>query len=216
MRKYVLLFLLTLSVSINIYFFIRFVGFPVKGDSKMVLVEKVIDGDTFDAEEERYRFASIDAPEYPKRCYSLQAKDRLTELILGKEIKIEEVGKDHFGRALVYVFLDNLFVNKALVTEGTAKFDDTLRNKYSLQIEQTEHEAKEASRGLWSSLCVNKREGCLIKGNYRKDNNTKIYHLPNCFNYEKTVVNTDEGDFWFCTEEEASRSGFIKSRDCPN
>ncbi|MGB9706875.1 MAG: hypothetical protein ACPLXP_02260 [Microgenomates group bacterium] len=42
-----------------------------------------------------------------------------------------------------------------------------------------------------------------------------VYHLPECYNYDKIVINQREGDRWFCSEEEAKEAGFRKSKDCP-
>jgi micrococcal nuclease len=177
-------------------------------------VVRVVDGDTFDVEEEkRIRLAGIDAPEYPEGCLAQEAKDRLEELVLGREIEIEEVEKDNFGRSLAFVFIDEELVNRVLVEEGLAKVESK-DLKYSPLLLGRREEAKKAQRGIWSSLCLPK-EGCVIKGNVRKDRGTKIYHLPGCFNYEKIVVNEKEGDRWFCSEEEAKAAGFIKSKDCP-
>lgn len=87
--------------------------------------------------------------------------------------------------------------------------------KYDVELKQAEDEAKNAKRGIWSSACQQKKENCVIKGNYRADNNTYIYHLPNCYNYERIVVNEKERDRWFCTDDEAKKAGFVKSKDCP-
>jgi len=87
---------------------------------------------------------------------------------------------------------------------------------YAHELELAEGNAKNAKRGIWSSRCQNsQKEGCLIKENYRKDTKTKIYHLPDCYNYDKITVNLKEKDAWFCTAEEAVNAGFVKSRDCP-
>jgi micrococcal nuclease len=188
-------------------------------------VVRVVDGDTLDIEsppspkalrteeEKRIRLAGIDAPEYPEGCLAQEAKDRLEELVLGREIEIEEVEKDNFGRSLAFVFIDEELVNRVLIEEGLAGVykDDS---RYGPLLLGRQEEAKKAQRGIWSSLCL-PPEGCLIKGNVRKDRGTKVYHLPGCFNYEKTVVNEKEGDRWFCSEEEAKAAGFVKSKDCP-
>ena len=36
----------------------------------------------------------------------------------------------------------------------------------------------------------------------------KIYHIPGSPWYEKTKINTDKGERWFCTEEEAKAAGW--------
>lgn len=52
---------------------------------------------------------------------------------------------------------------------------------------------------------------CNIKGNVSTRNGyKKIYHCPNWRDYNKTQINFDEGDQWFCSEEEALAAGFNK------
>lgn len=48
---------------------------------------------------------------------------------------------------------------------------------------------------------------CAIKGNVNSRGD-KIYHAPGFRDYEKTDVKPEEGDRWFCTEEEAIAAGF--------
>lgn len=176
---------------------------------------RVIDGDTFDIEDGvRIRLAGAEAPEYPKGCLSLQAKERLEELVLGKKVEIEPVKKDNFGRQLGFVKVGGLLVDRAMVEEGLAQAAGGENPKYGADLLAAQDSAKKAKRGIWSSLCAAGEE-CLIKGSYRRDKGTKIYHLPECYNYEKIVINEREGDRWFCTEEEAKAAGFRKSEDCP-
>ena len=59
-----------------------------------------------------------------------------------------------------------------------------------------------------------KAQNCLIKGNVSKRNNDeKIYHCPGWRDYEKTQVNPEEGDRWFCSEKEAIAAGFRKPKN---
>lgn len=48
---------------------------------------------------------------------------------------------------------------------------------------------------------------CQIKGNVNSKGD-HIYHVPGWRDYERTNVKPEEGDRWFCTEEEASAAGF--------
>lgn len=142
---------LVLSLGFNFYFLIRefwgFWGLREEGRLKVKVV-RVVDGDTFDIEgERRVRLAGIDAPEYPEGCLASEAKDRLEELVLGKETEIEEVGKDNFGRSLAFVFVDKELVNRVLVEEGLAKVGKG-DFKYSALLLGREEEAKQALRLL--------------------------------------------------------------------
>lgn len=56
---------------------------------------------------------------------------------------------------------------------------------------------------------------CFIKGNIGYNTKEKIYHLPNCPNYNDTVIDTRYGERWFCDEKEALDAGWRKSYNCP-
>lgn len=210
--------ILIISVCLNIYFiFNKTNWFRNKSNFISVYAIRVIDGDTFDTKDgERVRLYEINAPELPTGCLSEMSKFRLEEQILNNQLAIIRTGKDNFGRTLAYVFKKDLLINKSLVVEGLAYFQKgKSMTKYSLSIEQAQSEAKDAGRGVWSSQCETKKDGCLIKGNYRPADNTRIYHTPDCYNYDKIIISPGTTDSWFCTEVEATTAGFIKSKDCP-
>lgn len=181
------------------------------------IVKRVIDGDTFDVEMgERIRLYEIDAPEYPKDCLGTDAKTRMEDLVLDKKISVERIEKDNFGRTLAYIYLDKLFINEVMTEEGLAYFEKGKTvTENSLIIEQSQDKAKLVGRGVWSSFCQTKKEGCNIKGNYRPADNTRIYHTPDCYNYDKITIKPGTTDRWFCDENEAKIAGFRKSLDCP-
>ena len=199
---------LGISLLANLVFGVKL--FPPKS-AETVTVSRVVDGDTFDTDTNvRIRLWGVDAPEYPQGCLSKRAKDRLEELVLAKKVRLEEQGKDNFGRTLAKVWQDDLFINKVLVTEGLASFsqgDD--------ELELIEQEALGAKRGIWSSECTAERDGCAIKGNFHQGTKDKIYHFANCYNYRQININPNEGDRWFCSAAEAAAAGFSKSKDCP-
>ena len=49
---------------------------------------------------------------------------------------------------------------------------------------------------------------CLIKGNVSYKSGQKIYHIPGWKDYEDTVIDTEYGEQWFCTEQEAYEAGW--------
>lgn len=53
---------------------------------------------------------------------------------------------------------------------------------------------------------------CIIKGNI--STKEKIYHLPGCASYKRTIINENVGEKWFCSEEEAVKAGFRKAKNC--
>ena len=62
-----------------------------------------------------------------------------------------------------------------------------------------------------SNSCSNNNENCVIKGNI-SSNGDKIYHVPGGSFYEKTQINKDTGERYFCSEEEAISAGWRKSK----
>jgi hypothetical protein len=52
---------------------------------------------------------------------------------------------------------------------------------------------------------------CNIKGNV-SSSGEKIYHLPGGSLYDRTKIDTAEGDRWFCTTKEAEGAGFRAAR----
>lgn len=207
------------SIALNIYLLktFYFPRFLINKQLPQIKVNRVVDGDTFDADnDERYRLYEIDAPEYPKGCLSEDSKIRLENLIANKTISIKSLHRDNFGRMLVLVYKNDLLINEIMVEEGLAYFfkDKTLMET-SLLIEKAQEKAKLTQRGIWSNLCQTKKDNCLIKGNYREASHLRIYHTPDCYNYDKITIKPGTSDRWFCTENEAKQAGFRKSLDCP-
>ncbi len=216
---YLLSALFVFSLILNFFFIYRqYKSFFLKRTSRVeVVVKNVVDGDTIDTTDgERLRLYEIDAPEYPKDCMGVDAKTRMETLVLNKKIQYEKIGKDNFGRVLSYVFVDKLLINEVMTEEGLSYFlkGKTLTEN-SLLIEQSQDKAKLTGRGVWSSFCQTKKEGCIIKGNYRPADNTRIYHTPDCYNYDRITIKSGTSDRWFCNEDEAKKLGFTKSKDCP-
>ncbi|MBI5254434.1 hypothetical protein HY932_01485 [Candidatus Falkowbacteria bacterium] len=61
--------------------------------------------------------------------------------------------------------------------------------------------------------CVSVPQYLPIKGNVSR-NGKKIYHLPTCSSYKLTAVDSDRGEQYFMTENEARVAGFVKARNC--
>lgn len=77
---------------------------------------------------ESLRLFGINAPEVrgEAREKGLESRDRLRELILGKEVEIHSIkdSKGKYGRYLANIFLDNENINEKLVSEGFAEFKE--------------------------------------------------------------------------------------------
>ncbi|MDO8529957.1 MAG: thermonuclease family protein [bacterium] len=87
------------------------------------IVTNVIDGDTIIVDGGHWvRLLEMDADEKKERCYN-EAKDRLEELVLGKEVRLQkDVSElDKYGRCLRTVFMDEQNINVQMVKEGAAQ-----------------------------------------------------------------------------------------------
>jgi micrococcal nuclease len=143
---------IVLVLSLLGYF--AYTGYFVKTENARVtaVVARVIDGDTVELTTgDRVRLIGIDAEEKGEKCYK-EAKDRLKELVEGKDVFLESdvQDKDRYGRLLRYVFLDDTFVNLLLVREGLAKMYIIKPNiKYASQFEQAFLLARNENGCLW-------------------------------------------------------------------
>ena len=63
-----------------------------------------------------------------------------------------------------------------------------------------------------SEGCVSSKPGCVIKGNISLRTGERIYHLPGQKYYGKTVISPEDGERWFCTEEEAVANGWRRAK----
>ena len=129
---------------------------PLLDDGAKKLVTKVIDGDTFLIEGGySVRILGIDADERGYPCYQA-AKERLEELILNKEVRLEKEKEDfdQYCRYLRYVFVDDKNVSLKLVKEGLAVARFSPENiKYREEIFLAEKEARENKIGCkWGNV----------------------------------------------------------------
>lgn len=141
-------------------------------------VTRVIDGDTIELNNfQKVRFSGINTPETGE-CYYQEAKARLGELLLGKEVMLEKdkTNIDKYDRELRYVYVNGLMANSIMVEEGYARVfdkykDDTKKYEELKKIEET---AKSKKLGVWG--CEEKENNCLYVGS----KNSKTYHKPDC------------------------------------
>jgi len=118
-------------------------------------VTSIVDGDTLDIDSgERIRLVCVDTPERGENYYE-EAKDRLSELVLNEEVRLEKdtTERGKYGRLLRYIWLDDELISEVLVEEGLAKaYRYPPDEKYCDRIEAAEDRAKEKGLGIWSLL----------------------------------------------------------------
>lgn len=114
-------------------------------------VIKVADGDTVTVlkgkQQMRVRLASIDAPE-KNQPYGTRSRQHLSDLVFGKTLRVEEQGRDRYGRTIGVLHLQGADINRAMVSAGMAwaytdYLNDRLMPLYELR-------ARMARRGLWA------------------------------------------------------------------
>ena len=187
----------------------------------------VIDGDTVEMHGKRIRLHGIDAPESGQTCINKNRKNyrcgKLAAQLLSKIIgwntvtcKVMDI--DRYGRAIAVCSIKQKDINEQLVEEGLA----LAYRQYSKDYVLAEKTVRKAKKGLWqgdfikpwdwrkgkrlvatSSTNTNK---CKIKGNISSSG--KIYHTQKSKWYNKTKINTNKGERWFCTEAEARAAGW--------
>lgn len=99
-----------------------------------------------DQQQIKVRLVEIDAPE-KGQAFGNKSKQSLSALCLNKTAKLDDKGKDRYGRTLARVYCDGVDANTEQIRRGMAWVYDryvTDRGLYSIQ-----DEAKAAKRGLW-------------------------------------------------------------------
>ena len=78
-------------------------------------VTRVIDGDTFKTagRKKPVRLANVDAPEKGERGAG-KARDALSKLIQGEEVRIDTKARDKYGRAVANVYVGRESINKRM------------------------------------------------------------------------------------------------------
>lgn len=187
-------------------------------------VQEVIDGDTFkiisNRQERRVRLMGVDAPEMGK-CLGQKAKDKLSELIMGKDVVLQDQFSDPYGRIMANVFAGNIYVNKEMLSLGLARMD-YYENPHREELKTAYNEARKQKLGLYNGSCISlippispiTHSPCDIKGNIDDNTQKKIYFLSTCKNYSQVTIDLSTSDQWFCTEKEATAAGFTKSPTC--
>ena len=212
--RFILVLLCIISILFNIIFAIR--------EWRRNIVVRVSDGDTFTLfDGRRIRLLGVDAPE-TGRCMSNEAKTRLSQLVLGKHVRLKDMGyHDDYGRILASVIVDRLFdhnnlsmINRVMVEEGLGLYHNS-GGQYTQVLSTVSQVARTRKLGIYSETCTPttaSAPGCTIKANIR--DGKKTYFLPACGNYDDVIVSTSFGDEWLCTEQESKANGFTKSPTC--
>ena len=189
---------------------------------------RVIDGDTFEMGEYRYRLLNMDAPEMGQTCRKANGADwrcgeaaanALRKLVSSARVACDVDGTDAYGRRLAHCAAGGVDLGGALVEQGLA----VAFLRYGDEYLDAEIAAMESRRGMWAGSFTRPAEfrsakwrvgdqaapskDCPIKGNINGEGE-RIYHTPFSRHYGRTEVSTARGERWFCTEAEAIAAGW--------
>ncbi len=162
-RIILVLVIVVIAIAFSVSRSLRRTGFrPLDG----VYVSRVIDGDTIKLSNGMYvRYIGIDTPEIRERKgngwiynpmpYSEDAKAFNQRLVGGRWVRLEfdVQKKDRYNRLLAYVYTGDKMVNMEMVRAGYAMIYTYPPNvKYTDRLLDAQRDAREHTRGLWSSL----------------------------------------------------------------
>ena len=135
---------------------------PTQTETTAVRLIKVTDGDTirvmYRGREERVRLIGVDTPEVPwygdsGECFGVEAARFAKRRLEGRLLRLEfgAVRRDHYGRLLAYVYVDDELFNLTLVRLGYAAADPVSPNtRLAPLFARAEARARATGEGLWS------------------------------------------------------------------
>ena len=185
------------------------IGFD-RTPSDRFTIKKIKDGDSVELlGGDRLRLLSVDAPEEGELFFE-EACQFLAELTLGKTARIEFAGRrrDKYGRLLGYLYIDSIFVNKAILENGLGYlylFKDTeLDRPETEELFRAQRAAMQKGIGLWSVERAQEDYYIAAPGSFR-------FHRPGC----SAVKRFKPGHHrTFDTREEALYEGLSPCRRC--
>jgi endonuclease YncB( thermonuclease family) len=131
-----------------------------EGDSGSIVgnayeVDYVIDGDTVVLKSgESVRLLGVDAPEKGE-CFTDESTDYLKLLISDSLVTLyaDPINSDTdvYGRLLRYIYVNDENLNLRMVRDGYAQFYDRFDLTYTLDFQNAEQEAAEASTPIWET-----------------------------------------------------------------
>jgi len=187
----------------------------------------VVDGDTLRVGGTLVRLQGIDAPELAQTCgdgfrCGIWVRQRVAGHLGGRFATCDDLGPDIYGRVLARCDVGGRDVGQWIVRQGLA----LAFRRYGQTYVPAEQAALDAGRGLhrlemqrpsaYRRAKANAEvqepvpDGCVIKGNISLKG--RIYHMPGQAFYATTRVRPQQGERWFCTEQEAQAAGWRRAQ----
>lgn len=182
------------------------------GETEVVQVKRVIDGDTFVTMDGRkIRMIGINTPERG-RLFKEEATEALKEMIWGAEVTLEYDGPKakaigRYKRTLAYVHAKGVFVTGEIVRRGLAYvylYPDT--KSHNEELIEFQREARNAKRYLWSKPLPEPEE--VYIGNRR----APYFHRKGCGRIKRLKRGKNRVEFK--SRNEALDTGMNPCDDC--
>lgn len=211
----ILIFLLIFNTFILLGFLVSEFTGKVVYERTFANVTHIVDGDTLDVEigetVQRLRLLGINTPEKKNPGYQ-EAKDYLMQYE-GKNIELEDRGKDKYQRSLAYVYYQNKLINSEILRKGLANLYVYEKDENYQGLKKAEEEAREQERGIWKK---SSNYGCLelvslkYKEQKRCKNQEQLILKNNCDNLRITL----KDDATHIEKTELSPGIVIKNFSC--
>lgn len=197
---------------------------------QLVLVTKVIDGDTIDVQNNkdnfRVRYLGIDAPEDKGDAnpayYAKEAAEKNKALVEGKKVLLVwDSTQTHSKRLLAFVYVGDTFVNAELLKGGYASLfkrdpkDHIMKHRYSNLFAELEQSARVNGLGIWNlkaKYLWDKEHNLQVTDQpsmYIAD--VEIFHRPEC---PKVAEIKEFRCFYYYTRDFAIRDGRVPCTLC--
>lgn len=134
--------------------------------SSAATVVAVIDGSVIqveraDGEMEVVRTLGSEAPlintgSQKQQCFALEAREKLRNMILGKQVELEKdrnFHRDNYGRLLRYVRLASMDINGWMIWNGYSFADQENQHRRISDYHSRQQDAMDQKRGLWGHFC---------------------------------------------------------------
>ena len=208
-RWFSIIFVVAVALLVLVLCLVEEIG-PEKGPDDRFVVTRVLDGDTMELQGgDRLRLLAIDTPEKDEPLCD-EATEFLARKALGQVADIDYANqrRDKYGRLLGYLYIDTLFVNKAIIDSGYAclyLFDDNdLGSDQVRTLLDAQRSAMERRVGIWSLTHEPEERYINTESSFR-------LHRPSC----RSLGELKPGHYQeFRTREEAMATGLSPCRNC--
>lgn len=190
---------------------------------------RVIDADTIAVGTTRVRLHAIDAPEQDQTCQTehgvdfacgVWASGQVAARFEGQRATCRQTDIDKYGRIVATCAAAGVDMGQEIVAQGWA----FAYRRYGMDYDLDEKAAYINDVGLHGFRVQSPAQfrktrtkgrippdpACRIKGNI--SDNGPIFHVPGQEFYERTGINEQRGERWFCSEAQAQAAGWRAAR----